>query len=101
MRVISAENYRKMSKDFKCVYDGQKMILGIIEGGATGMIPVEVIKQKDIDAKLEAAFYKVGFGVQINIMNLGKINVAGEKALLAGGDYEQAIADAVKQYAEN
>ena len=59
---------------------------------------------KAANEKVEQIFYKVADGVQINIMNLGKISKAGVDAILAeasDADVEKAVADAVAKYREN
>lgn len=100
MKTISAEQYRSISKDYKGVIKGQKTML-VLVNGATVIEPVNVIKQSKINDMLEAAFYEVGYGMQINMMNLSKISKLGEVALLNGDDYKLAIANAVDKYREN
>lgn len=101
MKIILDTAWKKLHADYKAVIKGQKMMLAMLDNGATGLIPVQVVKEKDVNALVEKAFYEVGYGVQINIMNLGKIEKAGVDAYLAGGDYKAAVAEAVKKYAEN
>ena len=100
-KIITDVQWKKLNADYKSVIKGQKYMLDMLPNGATGLVSVEVVKQKDIDALVEKAFYEVGFGVQINVMNLGKISKAGVDAYLAGNDVKEAVAAAVKQYAEN
>jgi len=101
MKMILDVQWKKLNADYKGVIKGQKMMLGIVEGGATGLIPVKVVKAKEVEALVEALFYEVGYGVQINIFNLAKITKAGVDAYLAGADVKQAVIDAVAQYREN
>lgn len=100
-KIITDVQWKKLPTDYKSVIKGQKYMLDMLPNGATGLVSVEVVKLKDVEAKVEAAFYEVGFGVQINIMNLSKITKAGVDAYLAGADVKEAVANAVKQYAEN
>lgn len=100
-KIITDIAWKKMHKDYKAVIKGQKYVLDMLPGGATGLVSVHVVKLADIEKQVEQAFYKVGFGVQINIMNLSKITKAGVDAYLAGQDLENAVAEAVAKYKEN
>lgn len=62
---------------------------------------VKVANLDVIEKEVEALFYEVGFGAQIDIFNLAKITKAGVDAYLAGADVKQAVIDAVAQYREN
>lgn len=44
-----------------------------------------------IDKQIEAIYYRVAQGVQINIMDIGKVYDAGRTAALRGGDVEAAV----------
>ena len=60
--------------------------------------------QKIIENQVSAIFYKIGNGIQFNIMNLGKISDAAKNVLIAGGSLqaaETAMAVAIAQYKEN
>ena len=56
---------------------------------------------KKIEAASAAAFKKHGSGVQVNIMDIGKILAAGEIAGAMGGDIEAAVVDALAKYRSN
>lgn len=55
-------------------------------------------EEKRIEKAVEAAFNKFGKNRQFNIMDLGKIHAAGEKAAKDGGDIEEAVRQACDQY---
>lgn len=54
-----------------------------------------------IDREIERIYYRVGRGVQINVMDIGKVFDAGRTAALSGGDVEQAIVAAVNALRQN
>jgi len=59
---------------------------------------------KRIETAAAAAFKKHGSGVQVNIMDIGKILSAGENAGALGGDrkgIEAAVVDALAKYRLN
>lgn len=56
------------------------------------------LSKKALDKLIEQIYYKHASGLQINIMDIGKVFKAGEKAYAAGGDVEQAVKDAIKAY---
>src|SRR5688572_3545038 len=45
----------------------------------------------DIDRLIEAIYYRTCAGVQIDIMDIGKVFAAGRSAALTGGDVQAAI----------
>lgn len=53
------------------------------------------------DTLIERAYYRVAQGVQINVMDIGKVFAAGRQALAAGGDLDAAVAAAVAQLRQN
>lgn len=53
------------------------------------------------DKQIEQAFYRHATGVQINIMDLGKIHAAGRAAIETGRDLDAAIVAAVAEYRQN
>jgi hypothetical protein len=57
--------------------------------------------EKATEAAIEAAYYKFGYGIQINIMNLSKISAAGRAAAMTGASIEEAVANAITAYREN
>ena len=60
--------------------------------------------QKIIENQVSAIFYKIGNGIQFNIMNLGKISDAAKNVLIAGGSLElaeEAMAEAIEVYRVN
>lgn len=50
---------------------------------------------KQIDKQVEASFYRVASGVQINVMDIGKVFSAGRAALAEGRDLDTAIREIV------
>jgi len=56
---------------------------------------------KRIETAAADAFKKHGKGVQVNIMDIGKILSAGENAGALGGDIEAAVVDALAKYRSN
>lgn len=56
------------------------------------------LSKKALDKLIESLYYKHASGLQINIMDIGKVFKAGEKAYAAGGDVEQAVKDAISVY---
>lgn len=44
MKQITAEEWRKKPKDYKCITDGERRILEYVEGVGTCLVPVEVIR---------------------------------------------------------
>ena len=57
--------------------------------------------EKAIEATVEAAFRKHANGVQINMMDLGKVMNAGRNAARAGASVDDAMIAAVAQYRQN
>jgi hypothetical protein len=51
---------------------------------------------KQIDKLIETSFYRVASGVQINIMDIGKVFTAGRAALAEGRDLDTAIREIVE-----
>lgn len=63
-----------------------------------------VKRDKAVDRRVEHAFYRVGTGVQIGVMDLPQIMAAGRKAVAAGVDdaaLDEAVRAAVAQFAVN
>lgn len=56
---------------------------------------------KAIDRQIELAYYRHGNGVEINVMDIGKIFAAGHAAHAAGLPVESAIVEAIKTYRLN
>lgn len=54
-----------------------------------------------IDRQIELTYYRVAQGVQISILDIGKIYAAGRAAIEAGADLEAAIVAAVAQLRRN
>ena len=100
-KIITDVTWKKLPADYKSIIKGQKYMLAMLPSGATGLVSVEVVKLAAIEKQVEALFYEVGSGVQINIFNLSKISNAGINAYLAGGDVKQAVTAAVAQYRES
>jgi hypothetical protein len=56
---------------------------------------------KALDNQIEKAYYRQGHGVQISIMDIGKIFSECRAAVLAGGDLDAAIGTAIAKYRKN
>jgi len=56
-------------------------------------------QQKQIDKRIERAYYATCSGVQINIMDIGKVFDAGRKALAEGAD-EAGLKTAIVEFVE-
>lgn len=56
---------------------------------------------KKIEKDVEAAYRKLGSGVQISVFDLGKILDAGRDAAKAGQDIEEAIKAGIAKYRQN
>lgn len=56
---------------------------------------------KQIDKLIEASFYRVANGVQIPIMDIGKVFAAGRAAIAEGRDLDTAIREIVAQLRVN
>jgi hypothetical protein len=54
-------------------------------------------QQNQIDKQIEQIYYRRCSGIQINIMDIGKVFAAGRAALAAGADVESAIVARVEQ----
>ena len=57
-------------------------------------------QKKANEKRIEKAYYKVAYGVQINMMDIPRVFTEGEKALAAGADdaaLEKVVADFVQQ----
>jgi len=57
--------------------------------------------QKQADKLIETTFYRVASGVQINVMDIGKVFAAGRAALAEGRDLDTAILAIVAQLRVN
>lgn len=57
--------------------------------------------KKAIDSEIERIYYRHGQGVQIDIMDIGKIFAAGHAALAASQPMEPAIVEAIARYRRN
>jgi hypothetical protein len=57
--------------------------------------------EKALEARVNAAFKLHSSGIQVNIMDLGKILDAGRLAGREGGDVEGAIQEALQKYRKN
>ncbi len=55
MKMITDTKWRKLPADYKSVIKGQKYMLDLLPNGATGLVSVLVVKEKDVDAIVEAA----------------------------------------------
>lgn len=54
-------------------------------------------QQNQIDRAIEQIYYRRCAGVQINIMDIGKVFAAGRAAAATGEDMEQAIVSKVQE----
>lgn len=48
-------------------------------------------KANQLDKQIESIFYRSCGGVQLNVLDIGKVYAAGRTAAAAGGDIEAAI----------
>lgn len=58
-------------------------------------------EEKRIKGEVDRLFKLHGTGVQFNIMDLGKVLGAAEKAGVSGQDMEAAIKEAISKYRQN
>ena len=58
-------------------------------------------EDKRIDELANAAFKAHGNGVQVGIMDIGKVLDAGRDAAKAGGDVDEAVKAAFAKYRKN
>jgi hypothetical protein len=54
-----------------------------------------------IDRQVEAMYYRIASGVQIDVMDIGKVFDAGRTAIAAGEDLEAALRAIVAQLRRN
>ena len=54
--------------------------------------------EKQVEKDVETAFYKHSNGVQISVMDLGKITKAGKEAAKNGTSIEEAVKEAIAKY---
>lgn len=57
--------------------------------------------EKRMDKQIEAIYYRRCAGIQIDIMDIGKVFTAGRVAILAGQDPEAAIVACVETLRRN
>jgi hypothetical protein len=53
-----------------------------------------------LDKQIEASYYKIASGYQINIMDIGKVFFESRRAILNGATVDQAVRAAVLMYCE-
>ncbi len=58
-------------------------------------------QEKERDKLIERTYYKYGYGVQINVMDIPKIFKVGRVALETGADLDAAIQSAIVQLRQN
>lgn len=58
-------------------------------------------RKTKLDAEITRLFYKHASGVQINILDLGKIHVAGREAAASGTSVEDAVVAAIARFRVN
>jgi hypothetical protein len=56
-------------------------------------------QQKQIDRRVEQAYYATCSGVQINMMDIGKVFNAGRKAIAEGAD-EDSLRSTIVEFVE-
>jgi hypothetical protein len=54
-----------------------------------------------MDAEIERIYYRLGQGVQISVLDIGRIFAAGRAAIIGNRDVEAAIAEAIATYRKN
>ena len=57
--------------------------------------------RKKLEAHLDSLFQKYGYGVEFNVMDLGKIFTQGRLAYFNGQNLEEATKDAIAKYRKN
>ena len=60
-----------------------------------------MMSKKKLEKEIERLYYKNGDGVQINIMNIGKVFSDCTEAYNRGEDLETAVLAAIAKYREN
>lgn len=55
-------------------------------------------EEKRIDSVVDAAYKRHGYGVPVDIFDIGKILNAGREAARNGQDVDEAVKKAVEQY---
>lgn len=64
-------------------------------------MPRQTKEEKKIDGLIEAAYYRHGNNVQVNVMDIPNIFNAGRAALQAGKDLDTAMIELVAKYRQN
>ena len=59
------------------------------------------LKGKALDKEIEKSYYKLGHGVQIDIMDIDKVFKMGQASYEKDGDIEAGLAAAIKQFRKN
>jgi len=59
------------------------------------------LKGKALDKEIEKSYYKLGHGVQIDIMDISKVFKMGQASYEKDGDIEAGLAAAIKQFRKN
>jgi len=59
------------------------------------------LKGKALEKEIEKVYYKLGHGVQIDIMDIGAVFKMGAAGYEKDGDIEAAIAAAIKKFRKN
>lgn len=57
--------------------------------------------EKQLDKDIERAWYRLASGVQVNIMNIGKVFADARAAMLTGATLDDAVTAAREKYREN
>jgi hypothetical protein len=55
--------------------------------------------EKEIDRRIERAYYETCKGIQISVLDINKVFVEGRKAIAAGAD-DEALRRAVRAFVE-
>jgi hypothetical protein len=58
-------------------------------------------KVDPLDKEIESAWYRLAFGVQVNIMNIGAIFKESREAVNNGKTVDEAVTAAREKYREN
>ena len=80
------------------------MKLSNLKLGQSIVVAEKPMSKKKAEDLAEQMFYKHGHGVQINIMNLGKVSQPSEDALMKGlgaKHAEDLMIENIKKYREN
>ncbi len=94
-----SEGFEELETLLDAAEDGTHKSPGAIKTPANK--PPKKLKGKALDKEIERVYYKLGHGVQINIMDIGKVFKMGQAGYEKDGDIEAALTAAIKQFRQN